>query len=149
MLTYFAVAVFFLGAIGMFMRIADATRTQPAPAAVASKPPVPTAVPLKEWRGVGRMTRKDTVSCSCGTCGSDWKLDSRVSNALANEQGMGGRLQRAGLGMEQTGAKLTPGASGRRMAAGNELHRANEFIANLHTLAACPSCNSVDILLTK
>ncbi|PRY42057.1 hypothetical protein LY71_1184 [Geodermatophilus tzadiensis] len=51
--------------------------------------------------------------------------------------------------MEQAGAAFTLGASGRRIAAGNELHRANTFLSNLYTLAACPKCQGVDILMTK
>jgi len=98
---------------------------------------------------MGKMTCKDTVSCCCRRCSHQWQLDAAVSNAVANEQGLGGRMQRTSLKMEQTGASFTIGASGRRIAAGNELHRANEFLANLYTLAACPNCKSVDILLTK
>ncbi|MGY2005306.1 hypothetical protein [Blastococcus sp. SYSU DS1024] len=98
---------------------------------------------------MSKMTRNDTVSSRCRKCSRQWQLDSKVSNAIAKEQSAGGRMQRAGLKMEQTGASFTMGASGRRIAAGNELHRANEFLTNLYTLAACPDCKSVDVLLTK
>jgi hypothetical protein len=122
---------------------------QPSPA-IAEKPSLtPMAIPLAQWRGASKMTRKATVSCSCQQCGKQWDLDSKVTKAIADEQGAGGRLQRAGLEMEQTGATMTPGASGRRIAAGNELHRANTFLGNLYALAACPRCQSVDVLVTK
>ncbi len=128
---------------------AKAKRDEAAAAAAAARAAANTDVPLKEWRGMGKMTRKDTVPCRCSKCSHRWQLDSAVSNSIANEQGVGGRMQRAGLKMEQTGASFTMGASGRRIAAGNELHRANEFLSNLYILAACPNCNSVDVLLTK
>lgn len=107
------------------------------------------ALPLDQWKGMSRMTRAQTVPAFCKTCGHDWALDSTVSNTIAQELGLAGRLQRGGTAMEQFGATFTPGASGRRIAAGNERQRMDNELVMLFTLAACPSCRGTDILLAK
>lgn len=136
----------------LLVAIAAASQTDAkgaSPAKPASQAPAQTAFPLAQWRGMGKMTRNHAVFAACRRCGNQWRLDSKVSNTIAQEQGLGSRLQKTGLKLEQTGATFTLGASGRRIAAGNELDRANTALANLYSLAACPSCGSWDVLLSK
>lgn len=150
-----------------------ASSAQPPPASTTSPtglpvlPPIPTtppramptarqpwahrarAVKLTEWKGISRMTRADTVPAYCNACSHQWALDSAVANTIAQELGLAGRLQRRGLAMEQFGATFTPGASGRRIAAGNERQRMSQELTTLFKLAACPRCGGTDILLAR
>lgn len=95
------------------------------------------------------MTRREYVNAYCTLCASQWVLTSAVANTLAQEQGLSGRLQRRGTAMEQLGATFTPFVSGRRIAAGNEVARQQQNLAQLYQLAACPACGSTDIMLSK
>jgi hypothetical protein len=104
-------------------------------------------VPLLEWRGMKHMTRTPTVAAKCRTCGNEWLIESRVTNTLAQELGLGGRLSRRGTRMEQFGATFTLGASGRRIAAGNEAARQEEQLARLIAMHACRLCRSIDVVL--
>jgi hypothetical protein len=104
-------------------------------------------VPLGQWRGMRFMTRKPSVGAVCCSCGHEWSIASRVTNTLAQEQGLASRLVRGGTKLEQFGATFTPGASGRRIAAGNEAAHLDAELAGLLSRHACPRCRSVDVHL--
>lgn len=106
-------------------------------------------VALSDWKGMKHMTRRDTVVARCQVCRDEWQLDSRYTNTLAQEQGLGGRMQRRGTKMEQFGATFSVGASGRRIAAGNEAARQEERLADLLLFHRCPGCGSLDVVLAK
>lgn len=106
-------------------------------------------VRLLDWRGMSRMTRRPTVEAHCNKCANTWSLDSTVANTIAQELGLGGRLQRRGTKLEQFGATFTAGASGRRIAAGNEAARQEAELVALFRLAACPACGGTDVLLAS
>lgn len=106
-------------------------------------------VPLLEWKGLGKMTRQASIPAYCPACAHDWMLDSAIANTIAQEQGLGGKLQRSGTRMEQFGATFSPLSAGRRVAAGNESQRQAESLATLYALAACPRCRSTAVLLAK
>lgn len=103
------------------------------------------AIGMTEWRGMKRMTGRPVVPTRCEPCGHVWELESKIANTIASEQGFGGRLQRRGMRMEQLGASMTLGASGRRIAAGNELSRAEDKLVSLYLMAACPRCGSTKV----
>lgn len=104
-------------------------------------------VPLLDWRGMGRMTRRPSVPAYCRACSHEWMLEASVANTVAQEQGFAGRLQRRGTAMEQFGATFTVGASGRRIAAGNERERQQNELVDLYRMAACRRCGGTDVLL--
>ena len=108
-----------------------------------SWPHMQQSVPVSEWKGMRRMTRDPFIAAFCPECGNDWTLSSQVGNSLAQEQGLGGRLQRRGTAMEQFGASATPFASGRRIAAGNERARLNDTLSALYQAIACPHCGDI------
>jgi hypothetical protein len=125
-----------------------ASAAAPSAATAETWPHIANGVPLQRWRGLSKMTRKSTVAAFCRSCGHQWRMDSRYSNTLAQEQaGLGAR--RVGLGMEQFGASMTPFASGRRIAAGNERERLERGLSMTYQLCSCPHCRGVDVLLAK
>lgn len=107
------------------------------------------AVSLQDWKGMGKLTRQQWVPAYCSECRHDWSLDAHVANTIAQEQGLGGRLQRTGTKMEQFGATFSPMSAGRRVAAGNESARQREHLISLYRLASCPQCGSTNVVLAK
>lgn len=108
-----------------------------------------TAVPLLDWKGFKHMTRRPLVVACCRSCGNEWQIESKFTNTLAQELGLGGRLTRRGTRVEQFGATFTVGASGRRIAAGNEKERQEQALAQLMACHSCTTCGAIDILLAK
>lgn len=101
-------------------------------------------VPLRQWRGLAYMTRASSVDAFCARCRQTWQLEGKMANTVAKAQGLGNRLVRGGTKMEQFGATFTAGASGRRIAAGNESQRQQSELAWALSLAMCPTCHQVD-----
>lgn len=128
-------------------RHAQATRRGPAQRREWAH--IDSAVPLLDWKGISKLTTKPAVPSLCQSCGMEWMLAASVANELAQEQGLGGRMQRRGKAMEQFGATYSPFSSRRRIAAGNERQRMEESLQRLYRRAACPGCGSTKILLAK
>ncbi len=118
----------------------------PAP---TQRVPTGTPVPLKKWRGLSHMTRQSSVDSRCNSCHAVYVVEGAAANAVADQQGFGSRMMRWGTRTEQLGATFTIGASGRRIAAGNESERLNAGLAAAHSLVSCPRCSSTDVLLYK
>lgn len=144
------VLILLLGMIG-----GQSSSVQYEPEAVSTNyAPQPTAsthrVPLEKWRGVLMMTKAATVDAWCDRCDRRWVLEGKEANTIADAQGLSNRLIRGGTKLEQGGATFTAGASGRRIAAGNERERQERDLALVLSLAACPSCHQIDkVHLTK
>lgn len=109
--------------------------------------PAGTAVRLKDWRGLRFRTREDYVTAACWSCQHRYRIAGEVANTIADQQGAANRMIRWGTRTERLGAIFTPGASGRRIAAGNESARQQQFLSDVLSLAACPRCYSQDVSL--
>lgn len=108
-----------------------------------------TAIPLTKWRGLRFMTKADFVPAKCATCHHRYTIERDVANVVADQQGVANRMIRWGTRTEQLGATFTIGASGRRIAAGNESARQASLLRDVLSLASCPSCDSLDVVLYK
>lgn len=106
-----------------------------------------TPVHMSQWRGLIRMTQRDTVTARCNKCLRVYDLPGPVANTLASQQGLANRLVRWGTRTERLGATFTFGASGRRIAAGNEAARQDADLAATVFLVSCPRCGSEDVVL--
>lgn len=106
--------------------------------------------PLEAWRGVRAMTR-DPVSAGCRNCAHVWAVPPALANALAEQQGLGARLQRGGLRDQERGASLMSGLFG-NFAANQARQRRNQQEAELSAVLqrfACPQCRSLAVVLSK
>ena len=101
-------------------------------------------VPILQWRGLACMTRSESVTAYCSLCQYTWRLDGKVANSIAEAQGLANRLIRGGTKLEGFGATFTPGASGRRIAAGLESERHQRALGGILRLALCPSCRRLE-----
>lgn len=138
----------------------DASSRIPFPLEDGSRPPVRATagtggenalsgrpVPLNQWRGLLYMTRREKVSVRCNKCGCAYEIDGAAANTIAEQQGLASKLIRWGTRTEQFGATFTLGASGRRIAAGNESTRQSAELSWALALASCTRCASHDVLL--
>ena len=117
--------------------------------APGSSPTPGDPVPIGDWRGMRLMTRRAFVDAQCRRCGHHYQLPAAVANTVAQEQGLANRMIRWGTRTEQVGATFTMGASGRRIAAGNESARQTAQYAAVLNLAACPRCSNSDVVFYK
>lgn len=106
-------------------------------------------IPAAQWRGLLYMTKRDSVPARCHNCQGTYTIAGPVTNLLAQQQGVSSKLIRWGTQTEQLGATFTIGASGRRIAAGNEAERQNQELAAARSLVACPSCGSESVSLRR
>ncbi len=106
-------------------------------------------VALRQWRGLRYMTHSLNVNAQCNECGHTFAIPASVANTIADEQGLGNRLIRWGTRTERLGATFTMGASGRRIAAGNEAVRQEAGLSAVLSLATCKRCGSRDVSLFK
>ncbi|WP_415839394.1 hypothetical protein [Nocardioides zeicaulis] len=119
--------------------ISEKARKEREAAKVALK-----VVPVARWRGLAYMTRAAEVRASCLRCGKEWNIEGKVANTIADTQNLGNRLIRGGTQTEQLGATFTPGASGRRIAAGLASERQQRELGAILRLALCPGCGQLD-----
>ncbi|MFK5634255.1 hypothetical protein [Ornithinimicrobium sp. LYQ103] len=114
----------------------------------STKPPSE-YIPVAQWRGLLCMTNRDTVSATCDNCQRAYEIAGPVANTVAQQQGVSSKLIRWGTQTEQLGATFTIGASGRRIAAGNEAERQKQQLAAARSLVACPRCGSESVSLRR
>lgn len=140
-----------IGAVGFLFETDEEKRARAA--FKAQQPPTASElgrIPLTRWRGLAMMTKAPFVGAHCNKCGAGWTLEGRVANTIADQQNLANRMIRGGTKMEQFGATFTPGASGRRIAAGNESERHDQDLATVLAMAACPKCRTItDVYLIK
>jgi hypothetical protein len=140
-------------------KLTQAPGSSPTPTTAANTPtaaqlqplqsPSGDPVPIGDWRGMRLMTRRAFVDAQCRRCGHHYQLPAAVANTVAQEQGLANRMIRWGTRTEQVGATFTMGASGRRIAAGNESARQTAQYAAVLNLAACPRCSNSDVVFYK
>lgn len=104
-------------------------------------------IPVLEWKGRAYWT-ENAVKAKCAACSRDYSISADVTNLLAQEQGMSGRLQRRGSRMERLGSRMS-GQQTRRIAAGQDIARQQQELRDLYMLCSCPSCGSTNIMLAK
>lgn len=133
------------------LEIVEPTRSSSSTPRDAEPAPQPAGqkVPLREWRGTRLMTHSRNVAAQCTSCGHIYAVEGKVANTIADAQSVGNRLMRWGTRTERFGATFTLGASGRRIAAGNEAARQEAALGGVLALAACPRCSSQDVTLFK
>jgi hypothetical protein len=123
--------------------------TRPVPTSGTGRELPGPDVPLNKWRGLKYMSRGD-VSCACNPCGNRYTVPPEIANTLAQEQGLGARLQRWGIRTQHMGNQMTPGFGQLAMTgSGLEMDRQNRALGGIMGLVACPRCGSSDILLGK
>jgi hypothetical protein len=142
------------GLRGKYAKAPD-SKSQVRPSQSPSAPPRPPRAPVGErvpvdrWRGMRFMTHSNAVDVQCKRCGHTYTIAGKVANTIAEQQGLANRLIRWGTRTERLGATFTLGASGRRIAAGNEAERQDMELSAVLGMAACPKCGSRDVVLYK
>lgn len=104
---------------------------------------------LRSWRGFVYMTKDPVIDAMCTRCDSEWEIEGKVANTIADSQNLANRMVRGGTKMEQFGATFTVGASGRRIAAGNESARQQQELTAVLSLASCPLRHGIDAVYLR
>jgi hypothetical protein len=102
---------------------------------------------LLDWKGGSFKKNPLEVEMACFACYHRWTVKGVHADALADAQGLGARLMRAGTKMERLGSGF--GSSARRIAAGNEAERQQRALGSIYARFLCPNCSGASVGLYR